>query len=131
MKALTIRLDTEIYNLLNSIAKKREESMAAVARKILSGNLQSETALDAQDILITTVRKAIRTELKTTENRLANLCVKNAITSSTTEELIIKIMEANKYPDLESIKSKSRRKGVAYVKQPLELLLQNYDCEGE
>lgn len=72
-KRINIRVDDTTFQLLESLATKRGESISSVARRIfnhyitLSNNLQSEVVLDAQDILVATVRKVVRQELKQTE----------------------------------------------------------------
>ena len=76
MRRITIRVDDTTYQLLETLASKRGEPLSVVARRIIDNNLQSEFALDAQDILLTTVRKAVALELRQTENRLANLSAK-------------------------------------------------------
>lgn len=109
-----------------NIAKKGE-TMSYYLRKIISHEVRNDAALTNQDALISAVRKAIRLELKTTENRLANLTAKTAITSATTENLVTYIIKNNNVPNFNAIRNACRKKGVAYIREPLEQIIQTYE----
>jgi len=124
MRRITIRVDDTTYQLLETLASKRGEPLSVVARRILDNNLQSEVALDAQDVLISTVRKAVALELRQTENRLASLSAKAAITSASTENLAAYIIQKMNEPNVQGVKDACRKRGVAYIKEPLEQIIQ-------
>lgn len=126
---INIRIDQETYNLLKTQSARRGESMSQIARRMLAGNLQSESALDSQDALITAVRKAISQELRRTENRLANLASKTAITSASTENLVSRALVLLNEPDVSGIRTACRKRGVAFVREPLEQIMQAYEEE--
>ena len=116
-KRINIRVDDTTFKLLENLASKRGESISSVARRILSSNLQQEVALSAQDVLISTVRKAIKQELKQTENRLASLSAKSAISAATSENLSSYLLRVN-----EQILGKRRlpEAGGGLYREPLE-----------
>lgn len=128
---LTIRINNDIYIALKALADKRGESMAVVTRRILSQSLQSNSALDATDILLSTVRKAVALELRQTENRLASICAKTAITSATTENLVTYMLKSYNEPNLQTVRSAARKRGVAYIREPLEQIMEAYSGEEE
>lgn len=131
MRRITIRLDDTTYQLLETHASKKGEPLSEVARKILAHNLQSKAALDAQDVLVAAVRKAVALELRQTENRLASLAAKAAITSASAENLSSYILKTLKEPNLQGVRDACRKRGVAYVKEPLEQIMQAYDEAGD
>lgn len=121
-----VKLDDNTYLALKALAEKRNESISIVVRRILSRSLQSNTALDASDILLSTVRKAVATELRQTENRLASLSAKAAITAATAENLSAYILKQMNEPDINQVRNAARSRGVAYVREPLEKIMAAY-----
>ena len=119
-KRINIRVDDTTFKLLENLASKRGESISSVARRILSSNLQQEVALSAQDVLISTVRKAIKQELKQTENRLASLSAKSAISAATSENLSSYILKILNEPNIQGVRDACRKRAVAYIREPLE-----------
>lgn len=128
---LRVKLDEPTHLALRAIADKRGESMAVVTRRILSKSLKTNTALDATDILLSTVRKAVAQELRQTENRLANICAKAAISSATTENLTTYIVKKMNEPNLSIVRNAARKRGVAYIREPLDQIMQAYTDEEE
>lgn len=126
VRRITIRVDDTTYQLLETLASKRGEPLAVVARRILDNNLQSEVALDAQDVLISTVRKAVASELRQTENRLASLSSKAAISAAATENLVVYMLKFLKEPNFMAVRDQCKKRGVAYVREPLEQIMQAY-----
>ena len=120
---ITLRLDDTTNQMLEALAAKRGESVSEVARRILTKNLQSEIALDAQDVLIAAVRKAIAAELRQTENRLASLSAKAAISASTAEYIASYITKLCGEPNVQGVRDTCRKRAVAYVKEPLEQIM--------
>ncbi len=126
VRRITIRVDDTTYQLLETLASKRGEPLAVVARRILDNNLQSKVALDAQDVLISTVRKAVASELRQTENRLASLSSKAAISAAATENLVVYMLKFLKEPNFMAVRDQCKKRGVAYVREPLEQIMQAY-----
>jgi predicted DNA-binding protein len=79
-----LRLEKETRDKINIIAKTRGETVAEVIRRILEKGLNEEIAEQSLDTIISAVRKTVRAELKTTENRLAKLSARSAIAAGTT-----------------------------------------------
>lgn len=131
MRRITIRIDDTTYQLLETLANKRGEPLSVIARRILDNNLQSEVALDAQDVLITAVRKAVASELRQTENRLANLSSKAAISAAATENLVVYMLKFLKEPNFMAVRDQCKKRGVAYVREPLEQIMQAYGEQKE
>lgn len=130
-RKITVHLDEKTYQLLTTIAGKRDESRSKVARRILSQNLENQVALDVQDVLVLAVRKAVAQELRQTENRLANLVSKTAITSASTENLVSRALVLLKEPDVSGVRTACRKRGVAFVREPLERIMKAYENEVE
>lgn len=131
LKKITIRVPEDDYQIIQINAAKNGETISYYLRKIISREIKSDAALTNQDALITAVRKAIRLELKNTENRLASLAAKTAITSATTENLVAYIVKHQSEHNLQEVRNASRRRGVAYVREPLEKIMQAYDEGGD
>lgn len=129
----TLRLDDQTYRQLKVHAVNRGESMAEVARRLLIGSLQTDNAVSSQNVLLPLVREAISKELRRSENRLANLSSKAAISAMTSENLLVYILK--KYmnePNFIAVQGACKKKGVAYSREPLEKIIQAYgDDRGE
>ncbi|HBQ26670.1 MAG TPA: hypothetical protein DD791_09795 [Syntrophomonas sp.] len=123
---LSIRVDQKTYNLLQTQAARRGESMSRVARRILQNNLQSEAAVDSQEVLLSVVRTAIAKELRRSENRLASISSKAAISAAATENLMVYMLKIMNEPNFKAIRGECRKRGVAYVREPLEQIMQAY-----
>ncbi|NLK51457.1 MAG: hypothetical protein GX295_03275 [Syntrophomonadaceae bacterium] len=128
-KKLTIHIDSETYQLLVTLASKRDESISKVVRRILSQDLESQVAIDAQDVLLTAVRKAVALELRQVEDRLASLSAKAAITSASTENLVSYVLKLLHEPNIPGVRDACRTRGVAYVREPLNQIMQAYSSE--
>lgn len=131
LKKITIRVPEDDYQIIQINAAKNGETISYYLRKIISREIKSDAALTNQDALITAVRKAIRLELKNTENRLASLAAKTAITSATTENLVAYIVKHQSEHNLQEVRNACRKRGVAYVREPLEKIMQAYDEGGD
>lgn len=126
-RRLNMRIDQETYNLLQTQATRRGESMSQVARRILQRNLQSEAAIDSQDILITAVRKALRQELRLTEKLLLDMSSKAVVAAASAESLLVYLLkEYHHEPHFIPVRNQSRTKGVAFHGEPLQKILQEY-----
>lgn len=131
MKVVTSRIPDNTYQILVANAAKNGESISYYCRKILEREIKNDAGLNAEDVLITAVRKAIRLELKTSENRLANLSAKAAITSATTENLTYLILKNQNLQNPNQARDLARKRAVAYLRENLEQLLELYDKELE
>ena len=131
---LTIRLDEQTYKALKSIAQKRGESMAEVARRMLSKNLGIEIALGASDTLISTVRKAVATELRKTEDRLAAITYKAGLAAASSEQCaLLLVQEQIKFNDsqIRELQNKARHKGAIFLNQPIDVVKAAYPEGGD
>ncbi|HBQ85650.1 MAG TPA: hypothetical protein DD811_04090 [Syntrophomonas sp.] len=130
---LTIRLDDQTYKALKSIANKRGESMAEVSRRVLAKNLGIEIALGASDTLISTVRKAVATELRKTENRLAAMSYKAGLAAAASEQCaLVLIQQQLKFVSSQTseFQKTARHKGAIFLNQPIDVVKASYE-EGE
>lgn len=80
---LHIKMDKPTYDKVCILAGTRRETVSAVMRRVLAAGLDNEIARQSSDVLTAAVRSAIRSELKSTENRLAKLASKAGITAAT------------------------------------------------
>lgn len=122
----TIRVDDQTYQLLKVHAVNRGESMAEVTRRLLVNALQTDSLTTSQDTLLALIRIAIAKELRRSENRLANLSSKAAISAATTENLVVYMLKNMKDPNFMAVRDQCRKRGVAYVREPLEQITQAY-----
>jgi negative regulator of replication initiation len=128
-KKMTIHIDNETYQLLVTLADKRGESISKIVRRILYENLESQVALEAQDALLSITRKAVARELRIVEDRLASLSAKAAITSASTENLVSYVLKLLYEPNIPGVRDACRKRGVAYVREPLNQIMQAYSSE--
>ena len=126
---ITVRLDKDTYQRLTAMANKQDESISHFTRRALSQYLGTQEAIDAQDVLLSTTRKAIALELRQTENRLASLASKAAITSATAENLVSYVLKLLHEPNIPGVRDACRKRGVAYVREPLNQIMQAYSSE--
>ena len=124
---LNIRVDQATYNLLQTQAARRGESISQVARRILYRNLQFEAAADSQDALTSAVRKALRQELRLTEKLLLDMSSKAVVAAGSAESLMVYLLKDYVHePYFIEAREQSRGKGVAFYEQPFEKILQKY-----
>lgn len=128
---ITVRVDEGTYKLLTNMANRRNESISRVTRRVITQSLQTEVATDAQDALVSIVRKAIALELRKTENRLASLSSKAAITSASTENLVSYVLKLLHEPNITGVREACRKRGVAYIREPLNQIMQAFPSESE
>lgn len=129
-KKFSCNLENDVYYEIKKIADQRNESMGKVVNRVLKQYCGLENTVNAQDIFTAHLQRVIRSELKKTENRLASLAAKSAITAATSENLTLYLLKKMQEPNLQMVKDAARKRGVAYVKQPLEEIMMAYD-EGE
>ncbi len=128
----TVRLDDQTYQQLKVHAVNRGESMAEIARRLLTESLQTDNAVTSQNVLLSLVRAAVGKELRRTENRLANLSSKAAISAAAAENLLVYMLRIMNEPNFVAVRGECRKRGVAYVREPLEQIMQAYgDDRGE
>lgn len=131
-RQFTVRLDDQTYQQLKVHAVNRGESMAEIARRLLTESLQTDNAVTSQNVLLSLVRAAVGKELRRTENRLANLSSKAAISAAAAENLLVYMLRIMNEPNFVAVRGECRKRGVAYVREPLEQIMQAYgDDRGE
>lgn len=122
----TVRLDDQTYQQLKVHAVNRGESMAEIARRLLVESLQTDNAVTSQNVLLSLVRAAVGKELRRTENRLANLSSKAAISAAAAENILVYMLRLLNEPNFVAVRGECRKRGVAYVREPLEQIMQAY-----
>jgi hypothetical protein len=73
---VVVRVSSSLYNQLKTLATTRGESVAEVIRCLLEQGSSTEIAAQGLETITTAIRKTIRAELKSTENRMAKLSAK-------------------------------------------------------
>ena len=91
--------------------------MSLIARKILEKRLKEESAQDGIDAVTEAVRKAMRDVLKPTEDRLAKLSAKTAVTAATAMYLNVQTIADMGKNDVVELYQEARKKAVAYLKE--------------
>lgn len=122
----TVRVDDQTYQQLKVHAVNRGESMAEVTRRLLVNALQTDSLTTSQDTLLALIRIAIAKELRRSENRLASISSKAAISAAATENLMVYMLKIMNEPNFKAIRGECRKRGVAYVREPLEQIMQAY-----
>jgi hypothetical protein len=121
---LHIRVDKATMDKLTIMAGNRKESLATTVRRILIMGLNTEIAEHSSDTLAAAVRKAIRVELKSTENRLAKLSAKAGIAAASAMYLADEIyIAAGSDPQADRANSPERltnirTRAARYLKEP-------------
>jgi predicted DNA-binding ribbon-helix-helix protein len=124
MVGVYVRLKKETQDKINIIAHTRGDTAAEVIRRILDTGLNVEIAEHSSDTLTAAVRKAIRSELKATENRLAKLSAKAGIAAASAMYLADEIyIAAGSDPQADRANSPERltnirTRAARYLKEP-------------
>ncbi|WKV09442.2 hypothetical protein Q2T46_03000 [Thermoanaerobacterium sp. CMT5567-10] len=117
LKRVNVQLPEDVYQALVNLASRRDESISAVARKMLSEAVLIEAANDGIDKVTEAVRKAMRDVLKPTEDRLAKLMAKSAVAAATAMYMNVQtIADLGKHNAIE-LYNEARVKAVAYLKE--------------
>jgi 2-iminoacetate synthase ThiH len=121
---LHIRVDKETLDKLTLLAGSRKEPLASNVRRILIAGLNTEIAEQGLEIVTASVRKVIRSELKSTENRLAALGAKASISAGISEHMLTTLFERSIAGDVpekrrqaKAIHDEARKKAVSGLKQ--------------
>jgi len=90
---VNVRLSNALYDQIKTLATAREETMADLIRRLLEQGTSTEIVVQGLDTVTTVIRKTLRAELKSTENRLANLGAKSVIAAVTAEQMVADMVE--------------------------------------
>jgi len=122
---LHIKLGKATMDKVTALASIRRETASSVIRKILAAGLNAEIAEQSLETVTSAVRKVIRAELKSTENRLAALGAKASIAAGTSEHMLTTLFErsiagdtSGKQRQAKEIHDDARKKAVSGLKQP-------------
>lgn len=117
LKRINVQLPEDVYQALVNLASRRDESISAVARKMLVESITNEAANDGIDKVTEAVRKAMRDVLRPTEDRLAKLMAKAAVAAATAMYMNVQtIADLGKHNAVE-IYNEARVKAAAYLKE--------------
>jgi hypothetical protein len=121
---LHIKLGKATMDKLITLAGIRRETASSVIRQILAAGLDNEIAERSSEALVFVVRKTIRAELKSTENRLAALGAKACIAAGTSEHMLATLFErsisgeaSEKQRQAKAIHDEARKSAVSGLKQ--------------
>ncbi|ADL67869.1 conserved hypothetical protein [Thermoanaerobacterium thermosaccharolyticum DSM 571] len=117
MKRINVQLPEDVYQVLVNLASRRDESISAVARKMLADAVVVEAANDGIDKVTEAVRKAMRDVLKPSEDRLAKLMAKAAVASATAMYMNTQCIADLGKNDALELYQVARTKAVAYLKE--------------
>jgi hypothetical protein len=122
---LHIKLGKATMDKLITLAGIRRETASSVIRKIMAAGLDNEIAEWSSEALVSVVRKTIRAELKSTENRLGALGAKASIAAGTSERMLTTLFErsisgdtSEKRRQAKAIHDEARKSAVSGLKQP-------------
>jgi hypothetical protein len=122
---LHIKLGKTTMDKVITLAGIRRETASSVIRQILATGLNTEIAEQSLETVTAAVRKVIRAELKSTENRLAALGAKASISAGTSEHMLTTLFERSISGDIsekrrqaKAIHDEARKSAVSGLKQP-------------
>jgi hypothetical protein len=113
---LRFRVYDDLYNAVKGIAAQKGVTMADVCRELLEEAIGRQQGEQSQDYLLALVKRAVREEIKPTEERLAKISAKNAITSGTSMCMSMQVLEETGY-NTQEVYTKARKKAVALLKE--------------
>lgn len=76
MHVIHVRVSSSLHDQLKTLAITRNETVAEVVRRLLEEGSSTEIVAQRLDTITTAIRRTIRSELKSTENRMAKLSAK-------------------------------------------------------
>ncbi len=121
---LHLKLDKATMDKVNTLAGIQKETASSIIRRILDAGLDAEIAEQSLGTVISAIRKVIRSELKSTENRLAALGAKARISAGTSEHMLTTLFErsisgdvSEKQRQAKAIHFEARKKAVSGLKQ--------------
>lgn len=113
---LQFRVEPELERQIRALATRRDEDIADLCRRILREGVARESLEDGADMVAKIVRQTMREVLKPTEERLAKISAKNAITSGTAMWMNMQVIQELGY-DSHDIYNKARKKSVAHLQE--------------
>jgi hypothetical protein len=103
------------------------DSASSIIRKILDAGLNAEIAEQALETITAAIRKVIRSELKSTENRLTSLCAKATVAAGTSEHMLTTLFVrsisgeiSEKQRQAKEIHDDARRKSISSMKYQVD-----------
>lgn len=117
MKDFHIFLDDDLDEALKGLAKIRGVNQSEVMRQILREYVSTNSANKSLDVITSVLRSVVRSELKSTENRIAALSAKAAIAGATSMYLNTQAIADMGKNDSIEMYQKARKKAVAYIKE--------------
>jgi hypothetical protein len=127
---LHIKLGKATMDKVITLAGIRRETASSVIRQILAAGLDNEIAEQSSETLVSVVRKTIRAELKSTENRLADLGAKAGIAAGTAEQMVADMVKRavstpgmtpeEKKRQARFLHEEARKKAVAQFKKSID-----------
>jgi hypothetical protein len=101
MQVINVRVSNALMDNLKILAATRHETLAEAMRRILEQGASTEIFTQGMETITTAIRKTIRAELKSTENRIPALAAKAGIAAGTAEQMVAVIVErANSTPGM-------------------------------
>lgn len=117
MKQLKVYLPDDVSEALYTLASQREETVSAVARRLLTQSIAEESAANGKDVITSAVRSSMRDVMKPFEDRLAKISAKAAIAAATAMFLNTQcIADLGKNNAVELYQA-ARKKAVAYLRE--------------
>lgn len=121
-------VDDELYRMVEACKVMRgEERITDTCRRLLRDAAGKELLENNMDTLSPMLRRIIKEEFKVSENRLAKIVAKAANATATTMYMCYQVLRSLGTKDMPKIYEAARRKGVAFVKTPLEEMLIDED----
>lgn len=115
---IRIKCDKKFKADLTAIAKRRGENLSDFCRRTLEAAMQEDNAKEGIDAITSIIRKVVKEQNKSFEDRFAAMIYKSTIPSATAMNLLLLYLE-NQGEDVLAMYEESNVKAVAYANTPL------------
>lgn len=114
-----LKMERDVETKIHMLMEKQGETKAEIMRRCLRRGVELEMLEDNIDPLVSLVRKALFDVQKPMEERLAKITAKASIAAATSMYSNLEVL-GHLGKDIRAIHELSRKKAVAFVKQPNE-----------
>lgn len=115
---IRVKVTKEFKKNLQAVADRRGESLSDFCRRILENGVNEDNANEGLDAVASTLRKVVRDQNRSFEDRFAAMLYKDTVISATGTYLICLMAEKMGY-DLMGMYEEANKKAIAYANQPL------------
>lgn len=124
LRKVTIKIDEDVYGVIEKMAKKNGENFSEQARILLGKSLNLEWFKDNEDQMASLIRSQMEIVIKPHIERLASLSAKTGHMASTATFLNVQafmdLVVPEKKKDVKVLYENARKKAVEYMRTPTD-----------